>query len=121
MFQKEASVASLEREVRAKDKTLMERQEQIAVLIATLEGDNSGEALRQKVVNLSAEVCSLKAVEGQQAKRLNELALQLRQAQSQQGLKLCEQLRQEKRDLERALSVAQVEAGQLRSQVGDMA
>jgi hypothetical protein len=43
---KEASVAALEREVRAKDKSLMERQAQMVVLLANLEGESGGEALR---------------------------------------------------------------------------
>ena len=63
-MKKESSIADLEREIRTKDKTLMERQEQISVLIGTLEGDNTSEDhLKQKVLNLSAELCSVKAIE----------------------------------------------------------
>jgi DNA repair exonuclease SbcCD ATPase subunit len=46
IFKKEGSIADLEREIRTKDKTLMERQEQISVLIATLEGESTKDELR---------------------------------------------------------------------------
>ena len=62
---------------------------------------------------MSAELCSLKAIESQQCKRLGELTHHLKQVelQSQQGHKLADALRHEKRDLERALSLAHVELG----------
>jgi hypothetical protein len=41
----------------------MERQEQISVLIGTLEGDHSQNEAKQKLINLSAELCSVKAIE----------------------------------------------------------
>ena len=65
MFKKEATIGDLEREIRIKEKTLMERQEQISVLISTLEGENTKDNLKQKVLNLSAELCSVRAIESQ--------------------------------------------------------
>ncbi len=41
----------------------MERQEQISVLIATLEGESTKDELRQKLLNMSAELCSVRAIE----------------------------------------------------------
>jgi uncharacterized coiled-coil protein SlyX len=46
LFRKEATIGDLEREIRIKEKTLMERQEQISVLISTLEGENTTNELR---------------------------------------------------------------------------
>ena len=46
IFKKEGTIADLEREIRTKDKTLMERQEQISVLIATLEGESTRDEMR---------------------------------------------------------------------------
>ena len=46
LFRKEATIGDLEREIRIKEKTLMERQEQISVLISTLEGENTTNDLR---------------------------------------------------------------------------
>ena len=43
----------------------MERQEQISVLIGTLEGEKSRDEQRQKVLNLSDELCSVRAIESQ--------------------------------------------------------
>lgn len=65
LFKKEATIGDLEREIRIKEKTLMERQEQISVLISTLEGENTKDELKQKVLNLSAELCSVRAIESQ--------------------------------------------------------
>jgi len=65
LFKKEATIGDLEREIRIKEKTLMERQEQISVLISTLEGENTKDNLKQKVLNLSAELCSVRAIESQ--------------------------------------------------------
>ena len=72
IFKKESTIGELEREIRGKEKILMERQEQISVLISTLEGDSSRDELRQKCLNLSAELCSVKAIESQQVRKLNE-------------------------------------------------
>ena len=63
ILKKEGSIADLEREIRTKDKTLMERQEQISVLIATLEGESSRDELRQRLLNITAELCSIRAIE----------------------------------------------------------
>jgi hypothetical protein len=64
LFYKDSQIAELEREIRTKEKTLLERQEQISVLIGTLEGnDHSKDELKQKVLNFSAELCSMKAIE----------------------------------------------------------
>jgi len=62
LFKKEEDVNELEREVRTKDKTLHERQEQIAILIGALEAEHSQDEARQKLLNLAAELCSLKAI-----------------------------------------------------------
>ena len=75
LFRKEATIGDLEREIRIKEKTLMERQEQISVLISTLEGENTTNELRQRVLNLSAELCSVRAIESQQVRKLNEMTL----------------------------------------------
>ena len=56
----------------------MERQEQISVLISTLEGENTTNELRQRVLNLSAELCSVRAIESQQVRKLNEMTLNLK-------------------------------------------
>ena len=81
IFQKEATIADLEREIRTKDKTLMERQEQISVLISTLEGENTRDEMRQKVLNLSAELCSIKAIESQQVRKLNDMTHHLKKVE----------------------------------------
>lgn len=81
LFQKEETMNELEREIKQKDRSLIERQDQIAVLIDTLEHDHSSDDLRQKVLNLSAELCSLKAIEAQQEKKVNELTHLLRKAE----------------------------------------
>jgi hypothetical protein len=78
LFKKEATIGDLEREIRIKEKTLMERQEQISVLISTLEGENTTNELRQRVLNLSAELCSVRAIESQQVRKLNEMTLNLK-------------------------------------------
>ena len=59
----------------------MERQEQISVLIATLEGESSRDELKQKLLNLSAELCSVKAIESQQVRKLNEMNLNLKKTE----------------------------------------
>lgn len=56
----------------------MERQEQISVLISTLEGENTTNEIRQRVLNLSAELCSVRAIESQQVRKLNEMTLNLK-------------------------------------------
>ena len=81
IFKKEGTIADLEREIRTKDKTLMERQEQISVLIATLEGESSKDELRQKLLNLSAELCSIRAIESQQVRKLNDMNLNLKKTE----------------------------------------
>ena len=53
------------------------------MLIATLEGDQGRDELKQKVVNLSAELCSVKAIESQQVKKLTELTHHLKQTELQ--------------------------------------
>ncbi len=53
------------------------------MLIATLEGDQGRDELKQKVVNLSAELCSVKAIESQQIKKLTELTHHLKQMELQ--------------------------------------
>jgi hypothetical protein len=78
LFKKEATIGDLEREIRIKEKTLMERQEQISVLISTLEGENTTNELRQRVLNLSAELCSVRAIESQQVRKLNEMTLNMK-------------------------------------------
>ena len=95
LFKKEGSIGDLEREIRIKEKTLMERQEQISVLINTLEGDNSRDELRQKVLNLSAELCSVRAIESQQVRKLNEMTLNMKKVElgASKNSKALEQLK----------------------------
>ena len=81
IFSKEATISDLEREIRSKEKTLMERQEQISILISTLEGEHSRDELKQKVLNLSAELCSVRAIESQQVRKLNEVTHHLKQVE----------------------------------------
>ena len=122
IFRKEATILDLEREIRTKEKTLMERQEQIAVLIGTLEGDNSRDELKQKVVNLSAELCSVKAIESQQVKKLNELTHHLKQVelQTHKGQKQVDSFKQEIKELSKSNTLGNIENTSLQRRIQEL-
>ncbi len=51
LFKKEETINELSREIQAKEKSLHERQEQISILINTLEHEHSQDETRQKLLN----------------------------------------------------------------------
>ena len=93
LFKKEEQINGLEREIKQKEKALEERQEQISVLISTLEGQRTQDELRQKVLDLSAELCAVKAMEAQKEKRLSEVTYILKKSElcATKNLKLYQQ------------------------------
>ncbi|TNV88004.1 hypothetical protein FGO68_gene12191 [Halteria grandinella] len=109
LLKREASIGELEREVRIKDKTLMERQEQIAVLIGTLEGDHSQDETKQKLINLSAELCSVKAIESQQERKLSDLYHQFKKSELSQSkaVNQLDILKEKYKDIASALTKSQ--------------
>ena len=85
LFKKEESINELSREIGKHEKTLHERQEQIAVLINTLEQEHSQDETRQKLLNQSAELCGLKAIQSSNEKKINELGHMLKKTELERG------------------------------------
>eukprot|EP00347_Sterkiella_histriomuscorum_P007164 403350016 len=73
LFKKEETINDLSREIKSKEKIVQDSQEQIAILIGTLENEHSQDESRQKVLNLTAELCSQKAIMAQAERKLNEM------------------------------------------------
>jgi hypothetical protein len=69
-------VLDLEREIKKKDKMLSERQEQLSILLSAMEQQTTQDEQAQKVVNLAAELCSMKAVEAQNERKATDMAHQ---------------------------------------------
>ncbi|CDW71439.1 UNKNOWN [Stylonychia lemnae] len=81
LFKKEETINELEREIKSKEKTIQDRQEQIAVLIGTLESERTVDESRQKLLNLTAELCSVKAIQSQADRKINEMTQILKKSQ----------------------------------------
>ena len=77
-------ICALEREVKQKEKILTERQEQLSILLSAMEKQSHGSSQEslvkegidheQKLANMAAELCSLKAVEAQMERKVNDIA-----------------------------------------------
>jgi hypothetical protein len=81
-------INELEREAKQKERILAERQEQLSVLLSAMESyqtqrpesgrsklsTDEDSSLRQKVANLAAELCSMKAVESQMERKASDAA-----------------------------------------------
>ena len=80
--QKSYIVFDLEREVKKKEKMLSERQEQLSILLSAMEQTaNKVDDPMQNVANMAAELCSMKAVEAQMERKVNDLLHLEKQAQ----------------------------------------
>ena len=99
----------------------MERQEQISVLIGTLEGDHSHDETRQKLLNLSAELCSVKAIESQQERKLSDLYHSFKKSElaNSKIASQVEQLRSTNKDLIRELNKTESRAHELERKFQD--
>ena len=64
----------MEREIKKKETMLSERQEQLSILLSAMEQQShTVDDPMQKVANLAAELCSMKAIEAQSERRANDL------------------------------------------------